>query len=201
VSLVEFLALPIEQGEFLVALAQEVPLRGIAQFDLDRYAEVDLAPEALLWALEEAGPDRVGVRLHLREAGLPGDFMWRPHPNPAVERKLDMAGSLSVQLWISSYAGEWLLSGDTGLPGKGWYDDRGLDGRVPRRLKAWLEGRLRRLCPHVAVPKLDLDAVALGRRPSLVARASEGAVAFLRAGGRWRRRLQDIEYVPIPPRI
>jgi len=208
---VDFLALPEEQAELLTAADQERPMQAIVQLfgiEPEAYLPVALEPSAVMDVLQHPAIERdPTVHIYLRDASLGGSFVWRPHPNPRVQRGLDFTRSLCVEVSASVRVRDRLVAGGIGDAGKGSYEDVGLDPAIARRLKMFLERKLRKLCPHRAASPWTVSALERGEKTlrsvsNMLAHVSAGAVRFREEGGHWidphRGRL-DWEYQPIDP--
>jgi hypothetical protein len=196
-----FLAMPEDQAELLCQLQQEHPVRAIlepmgATPPGEEYVEISIGNAEELTGLlrsQHVMPDGASSRLHLREADLPGDFVWDP------DLGLQLHKSLAVAFWPSALGGNRLFTGNVGIASRQWYDHAGADQSVPKRLKARVERMLRRLCKLRAAPVYMVAELAKGTRPrgltALTVHVSEGAADLKRRGGRWLHCLQpNIEY-------
>lgn len=206
----DFLALPEEQAELLAAAHQERPMQAVAftfRTEPATYLPMSLESGALMELFRQAATGRdPTVQLFLREAGLEASFVWRPSARAGREFDLDFVASLCVQVDLGMRLGDTLLAGSgPGLAGRGWYEDAGLDPAVPRRLKAFLDQKFRKLCPYRAAPPWTLAALEKGERTlksvaNMLAYVSAGAMRLREQGARWidpHRGKLDWEYQPI----
>ncbi len=199
---IEVFIMPDEQAALLAAANRERPMHAVAELlgePEEPYLPLQLEEEKILRILDVLGRSVWAIRLYLRDASLEGDFVFDPHPDPAEQRRLNTTGSLCVEWWMGCIRENELHSGFSGIPGRGWYEDAGLDPSVPRRLHQFLARKVRRLCPHRAAAAVTMDAVARGdiSRPSGKAYVSEGAMSFRTGGGRWIGEPAGLEYVPV----
>jgi len=194
----DFFALPEEQAEMLVAAHRSRPMQALGYAFGESHSRIELEYDPLMAALTQPGLTHLGLRIYLRDASVPGDFVWVPPRNPRMKNDISFVESLCVQYYAAAMWQGNVMVGSTGLAGKGWYLDKSLDPAIPRRSMNFLNGRVRRMCPHRAAPQACLEQVRRGEALHVVARASNGALEFHRAGGEWldRQPLQR-EYVPI----
>ena len=208
----EFLALAEEQAQCLAAAHKQRPMRALARlFGMkpETYLPVDLEPIALGRILTHpALRDSPTVHLYLREVALPGDFAWQQSPRAEGGLTLDFVRSLCAQVWPCVQLGDDLIAGSTGVAGKGYYEDAGVDQAVPQRLKALLDRAIARMCPCRAAPPGAVEALRSGERTfrsisGVLVHVSPGAVRLRRAGGHWvhpssRRAGWEFEPVEAP---
>ena len=206
-----FLALPEEQVASLVTAHRQVPMRAVARIFGHRaepYIPVALEPAALTAVFQHAAvAEDPTVHLYLRDASLPGDFVWRLHPNPRRPPEIDFVRSSCAQIWVCVKFGDRLIAGASGVSGKGWYEDAGVDAAVPRKMKSFLDHNLRTLCPDRAAPPWTISSLERGEKTlrsvtNTLAHVSAGAMRFREEGGHWvdpHRGKLDWEYQPIDP--
>lgn len=207
----DFLALPEEQAELLVATHRERPMQAavlIFGTEPATLSTVVLEYQVLLGILQHPAIERdPTVHLYLRDASLEGDFVWRPHPNPRRKLDIDFTRSLCVEVWASVRVRDRLVAGGIGDAGKGSYEDVGLNPAIARRLKTFLERKFRKLCPYRAAPPWTASSLERGDRTlrsvtNMLACVSPGAMRFREEGGHWidpHRGKLDWEYQPIDP--
>ncbi len=201
----EFLALPEEQAESVCQLHAELSVRIILQRMFtqppeDEYIEIRVGKQELNGFLRSQTISPSGgsrYRLYLREAALPGDFVYDP------DIGLQLNKSLAVELWPSAIDGKRMFIGSTGIAGREWYEYEELDHKIPRRLKTKLERILKKMCKLRAAPNYMVAELVKGKRPrgltALTVYVSEGAHRFKQEGGRWYNSLQpNIEYKLLP---
>ncbi len=199
----QFFALSEEQIELLVNAHTERPM--LALSDIKAWDEdpkpINLERNTLLKLLRSPKVKKHGVDLALRDASIPGGYVWEPHPRPERGPTEDAIRSLCMGLALCV---EWqgrLSLGETGMPSLWAYDDIGLDPSPVQRLKRFLEVRLKRLCPYRAIDVWSAAAVERGDlKPSGVknrlVHVSESARLLLEKGGRWNDLSLDLDYVP-----